>query len=257
MDIRAGAAKYYDLETEFPDDIPFYLTLIPHDAQVLELGCGTGRVLQPLVQRGNTVHGIDLSAAMVSICREKLRKTGISTSKAQVEVGDITRLSLGRRFEWIIAPYRVMQNLETDEQVEGLFNTIRSHLAPGGSCVLNVFHPNRDPESLRKHWVSTQEIVEWERIIDGYRVTCHSRRASMDRENMVLYPELVYRRYTGDKIVEEDVMKIAMRCYYPDQFADLVTRHGFEIVNRWGGYHGEPYGGGPELVLQFCQSLSV
>ena len=51
LDIRAEAAKYYDLRpSPFEGrDIPFYIGLRPGpDAQVLELGCGTGRVLVPI-----------------------------------------------------------------------------------------------------------------------------------------------------------------------------------------------------------------
>ena len=37
----------------------------------------------------------------------------------------------------------------------------------------------------------------------------------------------------------------------PDEFEELVTRHDFEIVGRWGGYKGELYGDGPELLIEF------
>ena len=42
-----------------------------------------------------------------------------------------------------------------------------------------------------------------------------------------------------------------MRCYYPDEFEAMVNGHGFRVTGRWGGYSGEEYGKGPELVLQF------
>jgi hypothetical protein len=76
----------------------------------------------------------------------------------------------------------------------------------------------------------------------------------MDKENLVLYPELIYRRYMGGVLKEEAVLKLVMRCYYPDGFEDLITTHGFSIVNRWGGYKGEPYGEGPEIIVQFERS---
>ena len=40
-----------------------------------------------------------------------------------------------------------------------------------------------------------------------------------------------------------------MRCYYPEELVHLVERHGFEIVDTWGGYASEPYGSGNELVV--------
>ena len=50
---------------------------------------------------------------------------------------------------------------------------------------------------------------------------------------------------------EATVLKLVMRYYYPEQFEEIVLKHGFRIVNRRGGYKGERYGEGPELVLQF------
>ena len=251
MDIRKTAAAYYDLNPDFPDDIPFYLSLIPPEARVLELGCGTGRVTLPLAQRENFVQGIDISPAMVAICRERLANTGLTADRAVVEVGDITYFDLQQSFDAIIAPFRVLQNLETDEQVHGLFRCIRSHMVSGGACILNVFHPNRDPDGLREHWVRPQEVFQWELPIKGGRIACYVHNARLDPEKLVLYPELIYRRYQGDALVDEAVLKIVMRCYYPEEFAALVQTQGFVIHNRWGGYHGEPYGHGSELVLQF------
>ena len=92
-DTRAQAAKYYDLNPDIPADVPFYLGLIPSpEAQVLELGCGTGRVLVPLAEECGYIHGLDLSEAMVTECRRKLQIAGLAATKVQVEVQDITRL---------------------------------------------------------------------------------------------------------------------------------------------------------------------
>jgi hypothetical protein len=67
---------------------------------------------------------------------------------------------------------------------------------------------------------------------------------------LVIYSDLVYRVREGAELVEEVVFPLTMRCYFPDDFARLFSTHGFAIVERWGGYAGEPYGGGPELVVQ-------
>ena len=46
-------------------------------------------------------------------------------------------------------------------------------------------------------------------------------------------------------------MKIAMRCWYPDDLMKLIEDHGFRVAARWGGYAGEKWGEGQELVIQF------
>jgi len=253
-DTRAQAARYYDLSPDTPADVPFYRGLIPSpEARVLELGCGTGRVLMSLAKGCGYIHGLVLSEAMVAICRWKLEAAGIAVTKAQVEVTDITNFALGQTFDLIIAPYRVLQNLETDAAVTGLFRCVRQHLTPGGSCILNVFRPNGEAETLRREWCTEKEKLCWEVAIEGCRVTCHDRRPRMDSDKMVLYPELIYRRYQGETLVDEAVLRIAMRCYYPDEFVQLIVKQGFRVLQQWGGYEGEPYGQGSELVVQFTQ----
>jgi SAM-dependent methyltransferase len=257
IDIREEAARYYDYERDWLQDIPFYEQHIPSpDACILELGCGTGRVLVPLAPSCAYIHGVDISEPMLDICRRKLGAAGIPPSKALVESGDICCIDLGRRFDLIIAPFRVFQNLETDEEVDGFFDVVRRHLAPGGTCILNVFKPKWDAEGLKQYWLSKEDRCQWETEIEGGRVTCHARQQRMDEETLVLYPELVYRRYECDTLVDETVLKIPMRCYYADDFTQLVEAHGFDILDRWGGYAGEPYGDGPELVLQFVDAGS-
>ena len=252
VDIRTEAAKYYDSNPNTPNDIPFYQEWIPSlDASILELGCGTGRVTLPLIPYCRYIHGIDISKAMISICREKLTKTNVPPTKVQVEEGDITDFALGRTFDFIIAPFRVLQNLETDAEVDGLFQCIRRHLAPGGSCILNVFRPYQEPEDLQQQWLTSEERLSWEVPIDGGRLVCYDRRARIDAEKLILYPELIYRRYEGASLAEESLLRLVMRCYYPETFEKLILDHGFAILNRWGGYEGEIYGQGPELVIQF------
>lgn len=252
MDIRAEAAKYYDLNPQVLDDISFYKKNIPlPNARILELGYGTGRVLVPLVESSGYIHGIDLSDSMSTICRMKLKEAGIPPTRACIEVGDITNFSLGQKFDLIIAPNRVFQNLETDADIDGVFRCIRQHLAPSGTCILNAFKPIHTPEALRQEWCSDNETFYWKVFIAGGYVTCHDRRPRLNPEKLVLYPELIYRKYREGILIDEAVLKIVLRCYYPDQFEKLIIEHGFTIINRWGGYKGEAYGNGPELVIQF------
>jgi len=213
IDIRAEAARYYDLSPDAPDDIQFYRQRVQSpNATVLELGCGTGRVLVPLARDCGYVHGVDASAAMVSLCQEKLTDAGIPQTRARVEVADITSLCLGRTFDLVTAPYRVFQNLETDEEVEGLFDSVRKHLPPEGTCILNVFRPNPDPATLRREWVTESEYPGWEVPVEGGRITCHARNARMDAEKLILYPELIYRSYRGDELVDEVLMTLTPFC---------------------------------------------
>jgi SAM-dependent methyltransferase len=251
-DIRAEAAQYYDVNPTIPDDLAFYQARLPSStAAVLELGCGTGRVLLPLAAVCGFIHGLDRSQTMLARCVQKVQAAAIPATKARVALGDITHFALGRRFDLIITPYRVFQLLETDAQADGLFRCVRAHLAPRGTCILNVFHPQGGFAGVQQEWERATEICRWEVTVDDVPLRCEERWLRLDLERRSLYPELVYRRDVGGAWVEDAVLHIPRRCYAPDEFEQVIREHGFRIMQRWGGYVGERYGEGPELVVQF------
>lgn len=253
VDFRKEVAKYYDYDPRQSGDIEFYRKLIPSaEASILELGCGTGRVLIPLASHCAYILGVDIAESMLSICRDKLQVSGIPSNRAMIRYGDITSLALGQTFDLIIAPFRVFQNLQTDEQVSGLFKTVTSHLSDSGTCILNVFRPFLGREAMGTEWVSEEEHLVWETPTEDGRIVCYDRRPRIDSERQIIYPDMIYKLYHCDVLEGEAVHNLALRYYYPGQFEELITEHGFKIMNRWGGYRGEPYGEGPELVVQFC-----
>lgn len=247
-DPREGNSRYYDLDEDPIGDVPFYLARVRDGMSVLELGCGTGRVLVPLAGKCRDIVGVDYSKDMIDRCQEKIG----SLKNASARVGDITKLALSKQFDLIVAPYRVLQALESKAEIDGLFEGIASHLNPGGSCILNVFMLNKTRTEMLANWGRPDEIPAWEKTLPDGSVIVHTeKKQRMDEANLVLYPELIYRTYRDGVLVHQFVQKIKMKCYYPDEFRALVTSHGFEIVDEWGGYDGETYGMGPELVLEF------
>lgn len=251
-DPRKNTSQYYDTVHHPIDDTAFYIDRIAQNnaKTVLELGCGTGRVLVPLARACTGIVGVDNSDEMLERCREKFLKHEIRN--ADTVLGDITGLDLGRQFDLVIAPYRVLQSLETDQEVKGFLETIYRHLSPEGRGILNVFMPNRTADELRKNWCRDEEVLcEEIALEDGCSLVYSERYAGMDKDHLVLYPVLIYRKYSGNTLVEEVIHPIKMRCYYPDDLLNLIHANGFRTVQRWGGYHGEEYGAGPELVVEF------
>jgi SAM-dependent methyltransferase len=56
---------------------------------LIDMGCGTGRLLVPLVQRGYRVLGVDLSAPMLRIAGEKAALAGVRIERAQANLVDL------------------------------------------------------------------------------------------------------------------------------------------------------------------------
>jgi len=75
---RRVSAKYYDeayASEEGLDDLEFYVDMAKASGgPVLELACGTGRILLPIAREGIAIHGVDNSLPMLSVLQDKLRQ---------------------------------------------------------------------------------------------------------------------------------------------------------------------------------------
>lgn len=252
-----GVAQYYDLAPHHPDDVPFYLErLHSDDSRVLELGCGTGRVSLPLARACSHLHGVDHSESMLAVCREKVQAAELDAARVTLSHADISDFDLGDRFDLIIAPFRVIQNLETEAQLAGLLSCVRRHLTPSGRCVLNVFLPSKERAEMVATWASPEERLAWDVETPGGRVVCYDHHVCVTENPLVVHPRLIYRHFVGEDLVDEAVLEIAMRCFYPDEFVERIESAGFSVTNTWGGYAGELYGEGSELVVEFTLDTS-
>jgi SAM-dependent methyltransferase len=252
MDVRETVALFYDSNCSFPNDLPFYLTFVEdRHTTVLELGCGTGRVLSVLAKIAGEIRGVDASPSMLEICKRKLKDAPTPYGRVSLHVADITSFDLGCTFDLIIAPFRVVQNLNSDSMLHGLFECIHRHLSKSGSCILNVFRPYAPADEILRNWVSPTERFEWETPFKDGILRRFCRNSRITAQPLVLYPDLIHRYIKDNVVQEEGTLSIAMRCFYPDEFLHMIEAEGFTVVDKWGGYAHEVYGSGPELVVQF------
>jgi len=250
MKNRDYQAEYYDVFTTAIDDIIFYEQFITPQTSILELGCGSGRVTAGLMNKAHSVTGVDLSEAMLARAVKK-----IENSRVQFIVGDITTIALDSQFDLIIAPFRVFQALTTCVQVRKLFEVIRRHLTAEGTAILNVFNPKLPAEQMETEWPQEEQEAGRCELSNGDVLVMSDFRDRIDAKRQVIYPELIYRRYRNNKLINEHINSICMRYYYPDEFLQVITDNGFHITGTWGGYKDETYGDGNELVVAFqCAS---
>jgi SAM-dependent methyltransferase len=135
------APETYDLIYSWlTDDIPFYVEQAKQArGPVLEVGCGTGRILLPTFEAGIAIDGFDLEPGMLEVLRRKAEGLGI---KPRVWRADMRDFTMPRRYALITIPFRAfLHNLTTEDEIRTL-RCCREHLQPGGRLVFNVFHPS-------------------------------------------------------------------------------------------------------------------
>jgi ubiquinone/menaquinone biosynthesis C-methylase UbiE len=128
-DYRGLAAECYDLwfgEEPFWDQAFFYQRLCRNGGVALEIACGTGRLLVPLLRDGLSVEGVDASAEMLEICRHKATQVGVTPILYQQLMQD---LELDRQYRSIFIPACSFQILAEREEAFEALRRFRIHLA--------------------------------------------------------------------------------------------------------------------------------
>ncbi|OGD36577.1 MAG: hypothetical protein A2V45_00800 [Candidatus Aminicenantes bacterium RBG_19FT_COMBO_58_17] len=135
-------ARFYDVvyqQVRDAADKSYYVNkLVSCSGPSLEVGVGTGRIFLEALNKGADVYGTDNSAEMLAVLRDKLDPH----HHRRVRQCDLVNMELGKRFDLIIAPFRVLAHIiDIDDQIRAL-NTAYDHLAPGGVFIFDLYVPN-------------------------------------------------------------------------------------------------------------------
>ena len=244
-DEYATIADLYDSVALYRDrpDVDFFVDAARGaGGAVLEVGCGTGRVLIPTARAGIEIVGLDLSASMLRLCRERLsREPEEVRSRAHLVQADMRGFGLARTFALVTLPFRPFQHLVTVDDQLSCLRSINRHLVAGGRLILDLFNPSlpvlaQDNEG--REFAEEPEFV----TPDGRRVVRRHRLASQDRFHQVNQVELIYYITHPDGREERLVHAFAMRYLFRYEAEHLLARAGFEVEAVYADYERNPYG---------------
>ena len=240
----AELAAIYDAIYADRDDAGFWRAMAAEagGGTVLELGCGTGRVLVPLARAGVEITGLDLCAPMLERCEAKLvAETREVRERVQLVPADMTSFDLGRRFAAVLCPFAGFQQLRTVEQQLACLGRCRSHLLPHGRLVLDLPNPDPAPPSYahdeRGDGEATADLVAW---TEGRRIRWWMTVTGYDRLQQCNECELTYEIVEADGETRRITEKIVLRYVFRYELEHLLVRAGFRVVALYGDYDRSP-----------------
>jgi SAM-dependent methyltransferase len=120
-----------------------YLKLIMSARAVLDLGCGTGRLLKRAVKLGNSraFIGVDRSTSMLAEADD----ASYEASRIIWKWGDMRTVDVGRRFDLITMTGSAFQELLTDDDIRMVLSNVLRHLDPGGRFAFDVHRRGDEP----------------------------------------------------------------------------------------------------------------
>jgi SAM-dependent methyltransferase len=141
-------ARYYDLlyrDKDYAGEASFIASRIrdhaPQAKRILELGCGTGAHAEHLARAGYSVHGLDMSDAMIE--RAVRRKTALPPEVADrlsFDCGDARAARTGATYDSVISLFHVMSYQTGNADLAAAFGTAAAHLPPGGLFLFDFWY---------------------------------------------------------------------------------------------------------------------
>jgi SAM-dependent methyltransferase len=131
------------------------------DGPILDLGCGTGRVLSHLARRGYEVRGLDLHPTLIA-------------ELEGAEPGDARDFELGRRFSLVLAPMQLVQLFADADERRRCLRCVAEHLTADGLAAFAIVEgvPISDDTSLPlpdarevDGWIYSSQAIET--LLDG------------------------------------------------------------------------------------------
>jgi SAM-dependent methyltransferase len=239
-------ARYYDADYgAFADDIPFYRELARRcDGPVLEVMCGSGRLLVPLALAGHQVAGVDVSAAMLALARGRLGAAGLHKQVELLEADIRERLPHGPFGLVIVALNSFMHLATTADQLAAL-KQIHIALRPGGLLAIDVYNP--DPRRLVEH---SGEVVfdKTFTLGDGAQVQKFVIQQA-DLATQIDSVTFLYDEIDPDGRVHRSVLPFTMRWLHRYELEHLLARAGFAQEALYGSYELDEYRGESEIML--------
>ncbi len=228
-----------------PEEVAYLRAAIERFGQpALDLGCGTGRLLTPLLAEGLDVDGVDVSADMLAYARRNAETVG---ANPLLEAQPMHRLDLPRRYRTIfmIGAFELAGDREQGRET---LRRAYAHLDPGGALLVNHELPYHSPEEHWARWLAGRRgdlprpwrTIGRKRAADGDEIELQSRLLELDPLGQTETLESRLLLWRAGAQVAEETWRLRQAMYFPQEVLGLLHETGFRDMRVESGYSGDP-----------------
>jgi len=242
-------AELYDREYRHRRaDITFYRRLANNRMEfasgaILDLACGSGRLLLPLARDGHVVVGVDRSEEMLAAAARRIRRLSARRQgQCTLIRADLRSYHLRARASLAIAAFHSVQHLVEDKDLLRFFRTTRANLMQGGWLAFDVLPP--DPV-----WLARDPDRRWGRTTLRHPTTrermVYTTNHTYDPSTRLLHMRLYYQPVDdkGRPSAPERWVRLCHRQLWPDEVWRMLGATGFRLIETFAGFDGSPLTG--------------
>lgn len=244
------AAFYDDDYRDYDADLSAILEIAEEQARVaggavVELGCGTGRVLLPLAQSNHRVTGVDVSPALLAVARRKVEAAGVERFVALVE-RDMRDTGLpGASFAFAVCTSNTLMHFSTPEEQAAVLAEAYRLLAPEGIFLIDLFNPDLQRlfevagvMEYADRWSTPEggEVIKWS--------VRHVDPAAQVQETLFIYEEIA-----PDGSTRKTHCPFTLRYLWRNEAELMLRAAGFHVEEVWGDFDASEYESGSEHLI--------
>jgi len=236
-------ARWWAEFSEGGDDLEFFQNAIRRCGEpALDAGCGTGRLLLPLLRSGMDIDGSDVSEDMLTWCANRAETEGLSANLYRQAMHE---LDLPRRYRTVVfcGSFGLGGTRFTD--LEGL-RRIHSHLEPGGMLVMDHYPPKRDSDYGEAQDGSLELPCGWpeqadrRRSSDGTELELRTRLLTVDSVERTVTREISVRKFVDGTEVANESYSILICGYSTADVESMLEEVGFGDIRVTGALEDRP-----------------
>lgn len=235
------SATYYDQFFHEVDkqELEFYQKCITSSpSPALEIACGTGRILLPLLEKGLHVEGFDSSQEMLEILQQKATQKKIKTIIFQQQM---QALALQKKYGCLFSPLGSFQQLARLDDAYAALQRFYDHLVPHGMLVIYLYLP----------WHNVPEPGVWHEhdalTFDGGSMLRVFEKAIHNLLEQQVYLNYRYQIWQGNTLLAQEQKQMIIRWYSRHEFELMLQSVGFKNIMVQQGYQDD----GPVDVMIF------
>ncbi|MDP0490481.1 MAG: class I SAM-dependent methyltransferase [Verrucomicrobiota bacterium JB023] len=204
-----------------PAELPLIRDFLgQHPGRSLEFGCGSGRLLLPLLKEGFDIEGLDNAPEMLSLCRRHAAKQFLNPTLHGAEVEEFQP---SQPYQAIAVPAFTLQLLPDPPAA---LTHLRQWLSDGGGLYLTVFEPLAE---LEGDLPENESYLDHQLTLpDGTDASIHTRH-ELDRANRILTRHHHYElKRDGESLRAHDSTQV-MHYFEEGELESALVLAGFEL----------------------------